>query len=164
MDDGGIANGGDDLSVPVLITIDVIAAADLVIDKTSGAFFADPGGPVRYTITVSNPGPSDVDQAAVIDLPPARLGNVSWTCTPTGGASCAPGGSIEIDEFIDLPEGSSVQFVLDAVLLDTLYDPITNTASVTAPPGVLELVPSNNSDSDTDLVGLFVDGLESVEP
>ena len=36
-------------------------------------------------------------------------------------------------------------------------------ASVTTPGGVLELVPANNTDSDTDLVGLFADGMESVE-
>jgi hypothetical protein len=49
-------------------------------------------------------------------------------------------------------------------LQDTLNDPITNTASVTTPAGVLELVPANNSDSDTDRVGLFADSMESIEP
>lgn len=41
-------------------------------------------------------------------------------------------------------------------------DPITNTAEVVNP--IEELNPADNSDSDTDLVGLFADGMESVEP
>ncbi|NKI33856.1 cadherin-like domain-containing protein [Wenzhouxiangella sp. XN79A] len=164
MDDGGVANGGVDLSDPVSFTIDVIAAADLTIDKTSGSFFTEPGGAITYSIVVSNPGPSDVTQATVTDTPPARLGNVTWTCTPSGSAACNPSGTVAINELVNLPEGTSVTFTLDAELLDDLNDPITNTASVTAPAGVLELAPTNNSDSDTDLVGLFADGMESEEP
>ncbi len=164
MDDGGTANGGTDLSDPAPFTIDVIAAADLTIDKTSGSFFTPPERDVSYTIVVSNPGPSDVTQATVTDTPPARLGNVTWTCSAGPGAACNPSGSIEINELVNLPEGTSVTYTLDATLLDDLNDPITNTASVTTPGGVLELVPANNTDSDTDLVGLFADGMESVEP
>ncbi|MEM7054339.1 MAG: hypothetical protein AAF446_07285 [Pseudomonadota bacterium] len=43
-------------------------------------------------------------------------------------------------------------------------EPITNTASVMPPDEVTELVPGDNSDSDTDAVGLFVDSFESGEP
>ena len=165
MDDGGVANGGVPASDPATFTIDVIAAADLTIDKTSGAYFTPTGGPVTYTIVVSNPGPSDVTMAEVFDDPPDRLGNVTWTCTPSGAASCITSGIDLINnEPVNLPEGTSVTFTLDAMLLDDLNDPITNTASVTTPAGVLELAPANNSDSDTDLVGLFADGMESEEP
>ncbi|MEM1082279.1 MAG: hypothetical protein AAGH65_11920, partial [Pseudomonadota bacterium] len=164
MDNGGDADGGSDVSDPVTFTIEVIAAADLAIDKTSGSFFTEPGGSIRYTIVVTNPGPSDVTQATVTDTPPVRLGNVTWTCTPDAGAACAPSGSVAINELVNLPEGSSVTFALDATLLDTLNDPITNTASVTTPAGVFELDTANNTDSDTDAVGLFADGMESEEP
>ncbi|MEM1080695.1 MAG: Ig-like domain-containing protein [Pseudomonadota bacterium] len=164
MDDGGDANGGVDVSGPVTLTIEIIAATDLTIDKTSGSFFIDPGGPVQYTIVVTNTGPSDVTGATVIDIPPIRLGNVSWTCAPTGSASCNPSGTDLINELVDLAEGSSVTYTLDATLLDSINEPITNTANVIRPDGIVELNPFNNEDSDTDVVSLFADGMESEEP
>lgn len=164
VDDGGTANGGDNQSAPFDFSIDVIAAADLSIDKYSNTFFVQAGGAVHYTITAYNAGPSDVSQAMVVDQPPARLGNVSWTCTPDPGASCAASGTGPINEPVDLPQGASVRFLLDAILLDSLHEPITNTASITAPMSVMELTPANNSDSDTDRIGLFADSMESMEP
>lgn len=164
IDDGGSGNGGSPVSAPATLTIDVVKAADLSIDKVSGSFFTPPGGDVGYTITVSNAGPSDVTQAAVIDTPPARLGNVSWNCMPSGNADCNPSGTVEIDELVNLPEGANVTFRINAELTDTLNDPITNTVTVSSPAGVLELDSTNNSDSDTDVVGLFADGFESIEP
>lgn len=159
-DDGG----GDNRSAPASFTIEVIAAADLAIDKTSGSFFTPTGGDVSYTIVISNAGPSDVAQATVIDMPPPRLGDVTWTCTPTGAANCQPLGSAFIDTGVDLPEGSSVTFRLDATLLDDGNAPLTNVAEVQQPAGVIELAPADNVDSDTDLVALFADGLENSEP
>ena len=164
VDDGGTANGGGNQSAPFDFSIDVIAAADLSISKYSNAFFAQAGGPVHYTITAYNAGPSDISQAMVVDQPPARLGNVSWTCTPDPGASCAASGTGPINESVDLPQGTGVSFQLDAVLMDSLHEPLTNAASITAPPSVMELAPANNSDSDTDRIGLFADSMESVEP
>ena len=147
------------------VRINVAPAADLQIDKISNSFFTEPGGTISYTIEIANPGPSDVIGATVDDQLPPRLGNATWECIADPGASCAADGTGDLaDEPVDLPEGTSVIFTLDAELLDTENDPITNTASVTAPVGVLELVPANNVDSDTDLVGLFADGMESVEP
>ena len=58
----------------------VIAVADLAIDKVSGTVFTNPEASIEYTITVTNPGPSDVLAARVIDMPPARLGNLDWMC------------------------------------------------------------------------------------
>lgn len=164
MDDGGVANDGNDLSAPVAFTIEVIAAADLVIDKTSGSFFTPAGGNVSYTLLITNRGPSDVAQATVIDIPPSRLGNATWTCTPIGPADCNPSGTTLIDELVNMPEGTSVVFQLQASLLDGDEDAITNIAEVQTPAGVLELAPASNVDSDTDLVGLFADGMESAEP
>lgn len=163
-DDGGTANSGDPISDPATFMIDVIAAADLAVDKTSGTFFTPPGGMLTYTIDVTNAGPSDVVDARVQDDPPARLGNLSWTCTPQGMASCNAGDTGAIDELVTIPEGDSVIFTLDATLQDMDTTPVTNTASVTAPMGLTETASGNNSDSDTDQVGLFVSGFESEEP
>ena len=158
-DDGG----GNDTSAPASFSIDVIAAVDLTVDKTNGSFFTPAGGDVSYTIVISNAGPSDVAQATVIDIPPPRLGDVTWTCTPAGAADCAAGGSAFIDTGVDLPEGSSVTFQLDARLLDNSNEPLTNVAEVQPPAAVIELAPADNADSDTDIVALFADGMESDE-
>ena len=102
--------------------------------------------------------------ATVIDIPLVRIGNVSWNCVADASATCNPSGSEAIDELIIVQEGSSVTFTLDATLLDTLNNPITNTANVITPAGLLELYPANNEDSNTDAVELFADSMESEEP
>ncbi|MEX2498054.1 MAG: Ig-like domain-containing protein [Wenzhouxiangellaceae bacterium] len=164
LDDGGTASGGDPISDPATFTVEVIAAADLAIDKTSGSFFTPPGGRVSYAVQVTNRGPSDIIDARVQDDPPMRLGDLAWSCTPQGNAVCNAGAMGPIDELVTIPEGDSVIFTLDATLQDTDNDPITNTAGVIAPDGLTELDTGNNTDSDTNLVGLFADGFESVEP
>lgn len=72
--------------------------------------------------------------------------------------------SIFFGEFVVLQEDTSVTFQLDATLLDSLNDPITNDAEIIIPAGVLELAPASNHDTDTDLIGLFADSFKSVEP
>ena len=165
-DDGGTENGGDPTAEPVTFVIEAFPVADLTIDKTSGSSFVDPGGTITYTIVVTNNGPSEVIDAVVIDNPPPRLGNLSWTCTPQGDALCDnPSGTGPINELVSFLSNGSVIFTLQATLQDDMnMEPITNTASVVPPSSVGEIDPSNNSDSDTDAVGLFVDSFESVEP
>jgi len=140
------------------------ATVALSLDKVSGSFFTPAGGTIDYAITIANAGPSDAIDALVEDFPPVRLGNVTWSCTPSPGSACAASGSTLIDETVSVAAGGFVVFDLQAQLQDFDPIPITNTAGVTAPAGATELVTSDNSDSDTDLVGLFADGLESVEP
>jgi len=142
----------------------VVAVADLAIDKVSGTVFTNPESSIEYTITVSNPGPSDVLAARVIDMPPARLGNLDWMCVGNDGASCSnAAGMGDIDELVDLPAGSSVVFTLIADLQDDLEQPITNTASVVAPSDASDPSSANNQASDTDAIGMFADGFEDLQ-
>ena len=164
-DDGGTDNGGVFISDPVTFVIDVFPVADLSIDKTSGASFVDPGGTITYTIVVSNNGPSEVIDAVVIDEPPLRLGDLSWDCTEQGDALCGNLSGIgPINETVSFLSNSSVTYSLTGTLQDMSNEPITNVASVTPPDGVTELFPGDNTDSDTDAVGLFADSFESEEP
>ncbi|GAB4118708.1 MAG: hypothetical protein Tsb0027_12300 [Wenzhouxiangellaceae bacterium] len=142
----------------------VVAVADLAIDKVSGTVFTNPESSIEYTITVSNPGPSDVLAARIVDMPPARLGNLDWMCVGNDGASCSnAAGMGDIDELVDLPAGSSVVFTLIADLLDDLEQPITNTASVVAPTDASDPSSANNQASDTDAIGMFADGFEDLQ-
>ena len=171
-DDGGTDNGGVFTSDPVTFRIDVQPAADLSIEKTSGRFFVDPdadpaGATITYTIIVTNNGPSSVSDAVVIDNPPLRLLGLEWTCEAHSDAFCDNSfGTGPINELVSFESSDFVTFTLTGTLdpKDSSFEPITNTASVAPPEGVVEIDPSNNSDSDTDAVGLFVDSFESVEP
>ena len=138
---------------------------DLAVDKTSGAFFAAPGSTIDYLVLVENRGVATAVDAQVVDTPPVVLSGVTWSCQAFDGAACgAASGSDFIDETVTLPSGGSLAYTLTGTVPVNAVDPITNTASVTAPAGLVELAPADNSDSDTDLVALFADGLESVEP
>ena len=63
-----------------------------------------------------------------------------------------------------LAEDDGVTRILEAALQDTDAITVANISSVPAPTGLTEIDSGNNSDRDTDQVGLFVDGFESVEP
>jgi len=141
-----------------------VAEVELALDKTSDSFFTPTGGTITYLIRVENTGTSDAVGAQVVDTAPPRLGSLSWTCTPSPGSACTASGSGSINELVTVVTGGSVDFSLQGSLLDNLPEPITNTATVTAPANATETVTSDNTDSDTDIVALFADGLESVEP
>ena len=176
---GGIAGGGSSLEVVydvgrkrhfigrpaenVITVRDTIVAADLVLEKTSGSFFTPPGGTINYEILIVNAGPRNVVGAQVTDTPPPVLSNVTWDCMAIDGATCQDANGVDqIDQTVDIPNGGAVMYTLSGTLPTTGNNPLTNTASVSNP--ITELNPSDNSDSDTDLVGLFADGMESVEP
>ena len=134
-------------------TIDV--NVDLSITKmTSGAVVA--GSQISYTIIVSNNGPSDVVGAIVTDaFPPAELSNVNWTCVAAGaGSSCAvPTGAGDLGETVNIGAGGSVTFMVTADLAPGAMGNLVNTAMVTAPPGVTEVNPGDESDTDATPIG-----------
>jgi len=72
-----------------------VQTSQLLLQADVGvALSADPtqytaGDTLTYTITVSNAGPSESPNTTVTDTFPGSYDNVSWTCTASGGASCA---------------------------------------------------------------------------
>ncbi|MGE4191225.1 MAG: beta-propeller fold lactonase family protein [Thermoanaerobaculia bacterium] len=58
-------------------------AVNLTVTKTDFQTEAVPGLPVAYTITVTNNGPSDLNDAVVEDLFPAIYGDPAWSCMAT---------------------------------------------------------------------------------
>ncbi|MFO0599797.1 MAG: putative Ig domain-containing protein [Myxococcaceae bacterium] len=69
----------------------------------------------RWTITVTNRGPSTATAALVNSSVSAQLGNLSWTCSADPGASCgAASGTGNVATTVTLPAGKSVSIVLDA--------------------------------------------------
>lgn len=147
----------------------VIPAADLSITKindVTGNALVQNGLPTTYTITVHNNGPADVTGALVNDLIDNDLFDEAtsvWSCSGDGISSCAIGngnGSI-IDLSIDLPNGTEVTIELTTpVRLESVLG-VSNTATVTLPDGIGDPIPSNNSATDTDGSGMFLDGFEN---
>src|SRR6185295_18065037 len=82
--------------------------ADLAVTKTDGVTTAVPGGSVTYTITASNPGPSDAPGTTVADTFPVIL-TANWNCIGAGGGTCTASGIGDINDItVNLPVGGSV--------------------------------------------------------
>ncbi|HLX23944.1 MAG TPA: DUF11 domain-containing protein [Usitatibacter sp.] len=129
------------------------ASADLAITVTDGVTTAHPGSSVTYTITASNAGPSNATGATVADTFPAAL-TATWTCVGAGGGTCTASGAGNINDTVNLPSGGSVTYTASAAINVGATGTLSNTATITAPAGVTDPTPGNNSATDTDTLAL----------
>jgi uncharacterized repeat protein (TIGR01451 family) len=126
---------------------------DLSITKTDGVDSVTEGTSTVYTIVVTNSGVSGVTGATVTDtLPSASITSDSWTATQTGGASgFSATGNGNINDTVTMPPGSTITYTL-TVNLNGNDSQLVNTVTVTAPSGVTDTTPGNNTATDTDTV------------
>lgn len=134
----------------------IVSSADLAITKTDGVTSATPGGSVTYTITASNAGPSNTIGATIADTFPASL-TCSWTCTGTSGGTCTASGSGNINDITNLPAGGSTTYTASCSIASSATGPLSNTATVSAPSGVTDPTPGNNTATDTDTLSPVAD-------
>jgi uncharacterized repeat protein (TIGR01451 family) len=130
-----------------------VTSADLSITKTDNATHYVADATKTYVIVVTNNGPSDVTGATVTDTftnPNILSGSPTWTCFGTGGGACIANGSGDINDTVNLPAGASVTYLVDITVVSSPSGPLENTAAVTAPSGVTDPVPGNNSATDSD--------------
>jgi len=133
-------------------------SADLAVSKSDGVSIYTPGSPLTYTIIVSNAiGPNPVTGATVTDFFPGAMTNITWTCVPTGSASCTPNGTGTINDTVNLAVGSSVTYTVNVDVLGSATGDLINTASVIPPVGVTDTNTGNNSSTDTDTVAPIAD-------
>jgi len=140
------------------VTVD---GADLAIVKRNGLRVLPGGQPFTYILLVSNAGPQSVVNARVSDILPNQLGNASWTCSGTGGASCPASGVGTVDALVNLPAGSSVSFALTVTAQANPEQVISNTATVTPPVNAPDPILSNNQSTDSDPIGVFGESFET---
>jgi uncharacterized repeat protein (TIGR01451 family) len=159
-DNGGTANGGNDTSAAQIFQISVGAGLDLGVTVSNGTDFLRGGLPADYTILIQNIGTTDAHSARVEDVLPPNLLNATWTCTTVGGATCTASGSGGISDTVDLPVNSGLIYTLTATVQAFPEYPVTYSASVASAGGEIDVNTSNNSDSDTDTVGVFRSGFE----
>ncbi|MCE9645064.1 MAG: DUF11 domain-containing protein [Chloroflexi bacterium] len=126
---------------------------DLTITKDDGVSFYIPGEVLNYTIVVSNNGPSDVTGAQVADVIPPQFASWVWACdagNPVGSDCDGTSSSADFQDTINLLQGERVTYDVTATVSTTPSGVLDNTATISAPPGTLELNPADNTDTDSD--------------
>ncbi len=118
----------------------VPALFNLYIIKNSQPDLFIPGQTVTYTLLVGNSGP-DVSGAKVGDTLPSGLSNVTWRCTGT----CTANGTGNLNDTVNLPMGSQLRYTITAKVSTALTGSLINTATITAPSGVVDVNPNDNS-------------------
>ena len=152
-------------------TTDLTPLVDLSITKTDGRTSATPGTTTQYTVTVVNAGPAAATGATVSDTPPPAL-TCSWTCTPSGGATCSAGPMVgNLADTVTIPATARVTFTGDCAIDPGATGGLSNTATVTSGFGTTEIELGNNLATDTtdldpaaDLSISVDDGVASAVP
>jgi uncharacterized repeat protein (TIGR01451 family) len=138
--------------------------ADVAVMITDDRDVVAIGDTLNYVITVSNASGPAAATATVSDMLPAELSDGSWTCVPTGAATCANGIGDVLADTATLPAGTSATYVYSATVLAAgANDLIENAASATVTGPAVDPNPANNSASDmpADVVAIFKDGFDS---
>ena len=134
---------------------------DLAITKTDGQTSYVPGAPIRYTLVVTNAGPSTATDVRVTDTVPAAITGVTVHCVAAGLARCgttsAPGNSVSVTN-ASLPPGvgNHLTLTIDGTVSPDTTGDLVNTAMVTAAAGAIDTAPANNTATDTDTQGAGV--------
>jgi uncharacterized repeat protein (TIGR01451 family) len=133
-------------------TTSVTGFADLSISKTDDVSSVNVGGPIAYTIVVSNAGTRAVVGATVLDTIPSSIEGATWTCAASSGSICAAGGSGNINTTVTVAAGGTVTFMVGGTVATDATGTLSNTATVMAPASVTDTDTSNNTATDIDLI------------
>jgi uncharacterized repeat protein (TIGR01451 family) len=136
----------------VVITVSLLQA-DLTLSKTDNQVTTTAGSLITYTIVVTNNGPSAVIGASVVDVLPANLTDVNWTCTATASSSCTASGSVSLsDSSVNLLNGGRATYQVTGRIVLAATGTLSNTATVTVPSGMTDPVSNNNATDTTEIV------------
>lgn len=133
--------GNNSSTVPVTVQL----VADMVITKTTSNATPNAGGTTSYTIVIGNNGPSAVTNATWTDSLPAFLGTIT-NIVPTGSITAGAAGNV-ISGTTTLTPGQVATVTFQVSVAANAVGSIINSASVSPPATVNELVPGNNSSS-----------------
>jgi uncharacterized repeat protein (TIGR01451 family) len=125
---------------------------DLAVTMTGPAQIA-PGNTITYTVVVTNDGAYAIDAAdapTVTDTLPASLTGVSWTCSGSGGATCAASGSGNINtSTLTLPINGAATYAVTGTVPGTTACNSTLTNSANADFGATSNFTDNNPGNNT---------------
>ncbi len=143
-DDG--ANGVDPTPGNNRDTDDDTYGIDLAVAKTDGRTTVIPGEDVTYTVTVTNNGPTTIQDFRLTETLPAALNDVTFT--PSAGVYNS--GTGLWNGFGDFDEGESLTLEISGRVDPAATGSLTNTARVTAPDFVTDSDPTNDAAVDVD--------------
>ncbi len=130
---------------------------DLAVSKTDGETTATPGTDIVYAITVTNNGPTTVQDFELDDTVPPALSGVTFT--PSAGTYDRA--THVWNDFGDFAEGDTLTLTVRATIDAAATGDLTNTVVVTAPDFVTDTDLTNNTATDTDTLrpvsNLFID-------
>lgn len=119
----------------------LVRQADLAITKTHQPQPITPGGPITYTIQVTNLGPDNAPGARVIDTLPPEVRNPRWTCrVAVGTGACSVAGPVagNIDTLVDVNVGDVIEIIVTGRVAPDVTAPFANTASVLRPDDITD--------------------------
>ncbi|MDT4955304.1 MAG: large repetitive protein [Acidobacteriota bacterium] len=164
--DGDTASTGDMASANV-------SAPNLSITKTDNATTVYRGGPVSYTIVVTNTGAYTV-AGNVTDVVPASITSVTWNCVASPGSTCAAlnGSGNNINTSVILEAGDTATYTVSGTVSPAASGSLINQASVALQSSwLIESNLADNSASDNDTINLNAnlgitktDSLATVNP
>jgi uncharacterized repeat protein (TIGR01451 family) len=164
--DGDTASTGDMASANV-------PAPNLTITKTDNATTVYRGGPVSYTIVVTNNGAYTV-AGNVTDVVPASITSVTWTCVASAGSTCgaASGSGNNISTSATLEAGDTATYTVSGTVSPAASGSLINQASVALQSSwLIESNLADNTASDNDTINLNAnlgitktDSLATVNP
>jgi len=152
-------NAGATSSTPGSANVPFAAGtADLAVQK-NGPAAVQAGGLIVYTVTLINNGLSAANGASFTDTLPAGLTNVTAACTGASGVGTSACAAITLAVTASTVSGSIPSFPSGGSVIITIRGtapatgPVTNTVTITPPPGVIDPTPSNNTSSVTTSIG-----------
>lgn len=150
----GTTDGDPTNNIAGPVITNLIVEADLAVTKSDGSGTYTPGGATTYMIVVTNNGPDGVTGAKIVDNIPAGVTTWAWACSgATGGASGCDGAAsnaMNFSDTVDLPSGATITYTVTAQTAPGATANVVNTVTVSAPAGVIDGTPDNNSATDTD--------------
>ena len=115
------------------VTTAIVNNASLSFVK-SGPSELNSGEAIRYTLAISNAGPSDAKGIKVRDIVPAQITGVSWISTLSGGATISSGatGAVNtVDITGDVPANGSILVTINGKVNPIFAGVLLNTAELT---------------------------------
>jgi uncharacterized repeat protein (TIGR01451 family) len=118
--------------------------ADLAVTLAADQTVAQ-GGPITYTVSVTNIGPGAVTGATLSDSVPLAVTHVTWLCHASAGSACGLGGSGQtLAGTLDLLSGGTATYTIMGVIAPAAQGVVANTVGVALPAGAVDPVPGNN--------------------